>query len=108
MNSAVHTGAAGELIASSYFLSQGLEVFRNVAAAGPVDLFVFNKANGKALPVDIKTFRSPYVRADGSYCLAKNPEFRDDGVWQVAYVYGEGSVRLPEGFWEALGMETAE
>jgi len=105
MISTAHTGAAGELFACQYFLSHGIEVFRNVAPAGPVDLMVYNKTNGKSAPVDIKSVRSPYVRADGSYSLGISPKLRDDGVWQITYVHGEDSLRIPEGFWESLGLD---
>ena len=104
MNSTAHTGAAGEMIVSAYFLQQGLEVFRNVAASGPADLFVWNKTNGKSAAVDVKTISDVYVRKDGTinYEMVK---YRDDNVWQVGYVRSEASVRLPEGFWAALGMD---
>jgi len=105
MNSTAHTGAAGELFACQYFLQHGLEVFRNVAASGPVDLMLYNKENGKSVAVDIKSVRSPYVKTDGTYSLGMKVILRDDGVWQVAYVHGETSLRLPDGFWQALGME---
>ena len=105
MISTAHTGAAGELFACQYFLSHGIEVFRNVAPAGPVDLMVYNKTNGKSAPVDIKSVRSPYVRADGSYSLGISPKLRDDGVWQITYVHGEDSLRIPEGFWESIGLD---
>jgi hypothetical protein len=105
MISTAHTGAAGELFACQYFLSHGVEVFRNVAPAGPVDLMVYNKTNGKSAPVDIKSVRSPYVRADGSYSLGISPKLRDDGVWQITYVHGEDSLRIPEGFWESIGLD---
>ena len=105
MISTAHTGAAGELFACQYFLSHGVEVFRNVAPAGPVDLMVYNKTNGKSAPVDIKSVRSPYVRADGSYSLGISPKLKDDRVWQITYVHGEDSLRMPEGFWESLGLD---
>lgn len=108
MNSTNHTGAAGEMLVCAFFLSQGLEVFRNVASTGPVDLIILNKENNKSILVDVKCVRSPYVRSDGSYSIGHICNLRDDGVWQVAYVHGEASPRLPEGFWGVLGMETAE
>ena len=108
MNSKNHTGAAGEMLVSAFFLSHGLEVFRNVASSGPIDLIVFNKETNQSIPVDVKSVRSPYVKADGSYSINHLCCLRDDNVWQVVYVHGEASPRLPEGFWEALGMETAE
>ena len=105
MISTAHTGAAGELFACQFFLSHGVEVFRNVAPAGPVDLMVYNKINSQSAPVDIKSVRSPYIRADGSYSLGISPKLRDDGVWQLTYVHGEDSLRIPEGFWESLGLD---
>ena len=105
MISTAHTGAAGELFACQYFLSHGVEVFRNVAPAGPVDLMVYNKINSQSAPIDIKSVRSPYIRADGSYSLGISPKLRDDGVWQLTYVHGEDSLRIPEGFWESLGLD---
>ena len=105
MNSTSHAGAAAELFACQYFLGQGLEVFRNVAASGPVDLFIFNKNNCKAVPVDIKSLRTPYYRVDGTLSIGQKATFRDDGVWQLVYIHGEDSLRVPEGFWLALGME---
>ena len=105
MISTAHTGAAGELFACQYFLSHGVEVFRNVAPAGPVDLMVYNKINSQSAPEDIKSVRSPYIRADGSYSLGISPKLRDDGVWQLTYVHGEDSLRIPEGFWESLGLD---
>lgn len=108
MNSTNHTGAAGEMLVCAYFLSQGLEVFRNVASSGPVDLILLNLKTNKSISVDVKSVRAPYVKADGSYSINHLCCLRDDGVWQVSYVHGEAVPRLPEGFWEALGMETAE
>lgn len=105
MNSTAHTGAAGELFASTYFLSHGLEVFRNLAPSGPVDIFLYNKSNGKSVAVDIKSVRTPYQRVDGSFSISPKCSLREDGVWVCVYVHGEDYVRLPEGFWEALGME---
>lgn len=107
MNSTSHIGAAGELFACQYFLAQGLEVFRNVAPSGPVDLIVYNKETGQSIAIDVKSLRSPYVRSDGSYCLKVNPNFQENNIAIVVYIHGEASVRLPDGFWEALGMETS-
>jgi len=107
MNSTAHVGAAGELFACNYFMNQGLEVCRNVAASGPVDLIVYNKENGRMLPIDVKSHRSVYVRSDGSYS-GVNPYWEQSGVARVIYIHGEDVIRLPDGFWEALGMETAE
>jgi hypothetical protein len=108
MNSTNHTGAAGEMLVCAFFLSHGLEVFRNVASSGPIDLIIVNTETNQSVFVDVKSFRSPYVKADGSYCLGAKCCLREDNVWQVVYVHGEAAPRLPEGFWRALGMETAE
>ena len=108
MNSTAHVGAAGELFACNYFLANGLEVCRNVAASGPVDIMVFNRDNGKSAAIDIKSLRSPYVKADGSLCLTSKPRLTEGNVWVICYVHGEAALRVPEGFWESLGMETAE
>jgi hypothetical protein len=108
MNSTQHTGAAGELLVSTFFLQNGLEVFRNVASSGPVDLVLYNKHTKKTILVDVKSMRNPYVRADGQITFTSKCLLRDDGVWQIVYVHGEASPRLPEGFWEALGMETSD
>lgn len=108
MNSTNHTGAAGEMLVCAFFLSQGLEVFRNVSSSGPVDLIVYNKGTNKTVLIDVKTLRNPYVKTDGSLSVGLKCCLREDNVWQVAYVLSEAAPRLPEGFWEALGMETAE
>ena len=104
MNSKNHLGAAGELLACAFFLDHGLEVFRNVASSGPADIVLQNE--DKFLAVDIKCVRSPYVRKDGEYSLPQQPRWTG-GAAVVVIVHGEAAVRLPEGFWEALGMEIA-
>ena len=91
-----------QLFACQYFLSHGVEVFRNVAPAGPVGLMVYNKINSQSAPVDIKSVPSPYIRPDGSYSSGISPKLRDDGVWQLTYVHVEDSLRIPEGFWKSL------
>lgn len=106
MNSTAHVGAVGELFACSFFISFGLEVCRNIAASGPVDIVVYNKENGRMIAIDIKSLRSPYVKLDGSYSIGQKVEWKDN-IAQCVYVHGETSLRLPEGFWEALGMESA-
>ena len=106
MNSTAHVGAVGELFVCNYFLECGLEVFRNVAACGPADIVVFNKENGKLIAIDVKSLRAPHVKVDGSYSIGRLIDLRNDGVWQILYVHGEVSPRLPDGFWEALGIQT--
>lgn len=84
-------------------------MFRNVSPVGPVDLVILSTETGKSVLVDVKASRSPpYVRADGTATFPMGPKLREDMVWQILYVHGEAAVRLPAGFWEALGMETAE
>jgi hypothetical protein len=107
MNSKNHIGAMGELFASQWFLGQGLEVFLNLPSCGPADLVVWNKESGCLLPVDIKTINRPYTRKDGTPGIGDKCRLREDGVWNYAYVLGEASVRVPEGFWEALGCPSA-
>ncbi len=97
MNSKSHTGAAGELFASAKFLEMGFEVFRNIAASGPIDLMLWNETTG-AVRVDVKSVRNPYVKTDGSLSFGQKCQLREDGVWQVIYVHGESCLRLPEGF----------
>ena len=46
-------GAASELTACAWLLSEGYEVFRNVAPAGPIDLIAFK--DGLFLFIDVKT-----------------------------------------------------
>ena len=101
MNSKNHLGAYGELYVANYLLSNGLEVFRNVASSGPVDIVALNKDNGKTVLIDVKCVREPYTRKDGTLSLPKIPQWIDS-IAIVVYVHGETSVRLPEGFWEAL------
>jgi len=103
MNSKNHLGAYGELYVSNYFLSMGLEVFRNLASSGPVDLVVWNKETDKLVKIDVKCVRDPYTRKDGTLSLSKKPQWADS-IAIAVYVHGEASVRLPEGFWEALDV----
>ena len=107
MNSTSHTGAAGEMLVCAYFLSQGLEVFRYVAASGPVDLIIYNKETNKTVAVDVKSHQYVSYKLDGSLVPTYCPKWVNN-VAIVKCIHGEGSVSVPEGFWEALGMETAE
>lgn len=108
MKSPSSFGAYGELFVCNYFINLGLEVFRNVSPAGPVDLVIYNTETKKSLLIDVKSTRSGYIKANGVQSFPTGPKFRDDGVWQILYVHGEAAIRLPDGFWQALGMETAE
>ena len=105
MNSTSHAGAVGELSVCNYLLANGLEVFRNVAASGPADLIAYNKENGKTVAIDVKSHTSVTYRKDGGISPTYTPFWREDGVAIVKYIHPEAVVRLPEGFWDALGME---
>lgn len=56
-----HRGAISEMIACSYLLEQGYEVFRNVSAHGAIDLIAIK--NSEVHYFDVKTAA---VRGDGS------------------------------------------
>lgn len=58
-------GTYSELIAVNYFLSQGYEVFRNIAPSGPADLVIWSPRTNETVFVDVKT-ATRYVRADGT------------------------------------------
>ena len=98
MISTSKTGAIGEHVAAAWFMEKGFEVFLNASSDGPADLVLWD--GSKTLLVDIKTMTSPYMKKDGSYSLAQNPRWTDNGIAVVSYVLGEDSLRVPEGFWE--------
>lgn len=64
MNS-TQLGAYHELKASSYFLSLGYEVFRNVVSTGPADLVIWKPDTNETLFVDVKT-ATRFVKSDGT------------------------------------------
>lgn len=49
----VTKGAVSELIAATWLLNQGYQVFRNVSAAGPFDLVALRP--GETIYIDVKT-----------------------------------------------------
>ena len=109
MKSTSSFGTYGELFVCNYFINLGLEVFRNISPTGPVDIVVLNTETGKSILVDVKAARSGYIRkCDGVLTYPVEIKLREDNVWQILYFHGEDAVRLPVGFWVALGMETAE
>ena len=109
MKSISSFGTYGELFVCNYFINLGLEVFRNISPTGPVDIVVLNTETGKSILVDVKAARSGYIRkCDGVLTYPVEIKLRKDNVWQILYVHREDAVRLPVGFWVALGMETAE
>jgi len=50
-----HKGALAELKASSWLLSKGFEVFRNVSPHGPVDIVALNPKTKETILIDVKT-----------------------------------------------------
>jgi hypothetical protein len=48
-----HKGALGEMIAISFLLGAGYEVFRNISQHGPMDLVAYK--DGIMTPIDVKT-----------------------------------------------------
>lgn len=48
-------GDISELVAVTWLLNQGYEVFRNVSSVGPIDLIALN--SGELLKIDVKTAR---------------------------------------------------
>lgn len=53
------------MIAASWLLTQGYEVFRNTSFHGPVDLIALDTDTGKTHLFDVKTIQ-PYVNKDGT------------------------------------------
>lgn len=57
-----HKGAHSELIAVTWLLSEGYEVFRNVSSHGPIDIIAFR--DGETLLLDVKS--RAYMHGDGA------------------------------------------
>jgi len=57
-------GARSELIAATWFLAQGADVFRNFTFHGPIDILVFWKQTGRVDRWDVKTWnpKRPQIR----------------------------------------------
>lgn len=53
-----HLGACAELIAASWLLTLGYEVFRNVSGAGPADLSVWSPSGGDFHLIDVKSIKT--------------------------------------------------
>ncbi len=107
MLSTSHTGAAAELFVSNWLMMQGCLVFRNCSPHGPIDLIATN--NDAVVKIDVKSQLKMTYRMDGAEQI--NCGFlglREDNVWQILYVHGELSPRIPDGFLEALGMNHHE
>jgi Holliday junction resolvase-like predicted endonuclease len=61
-----HRGAHSELIATTYLLSLGYDVFRNVSAHGLADLIAVNYETGEKVLIDVKSSISgAYKTSDG-------------------------------------------
>lgn len=54
--SCAQRGAYSELVAATWFISQGADVFRNFTLHGPIDLLVFWKDTGRVDRWDVKTW----------------------------------------------------
>ena len=63
---AKHRGAWSEIMAMSWLIEQGYEVFRNISATGFADLVAHNFNTGKTWLVDVKTC-TIYCNKDGTY-----------------------------------------
>ncbi len=55
-------GSFSELIAATWLMKQGYEVYRNLSACGKVDLLA--ERNGELIKIDVKT---AHTRKDGSF-----------------------------------------
>lgn len=68
-----HRGAASELIASTWLLRQGYDVFRNVSPHGKIDIVAIRE--GEVTFVDVKTIGHTKLK-DGSivFRISKRPE----------------------------------
>lgn len=81
-------GAYHELIACSYFIQQGYEVFRNVAPSGPADLVAWLPSTGETIFVDVKT-ATKYVKADGSISYNWHKSSMKEGIKYLLMYDGE-------------------
>jgi hypothetical protein len=60
-----HLGARAELIACSWLLGLGYEVFRNVSGAGPADLAIWHQSTGEHRLIDVKSQHIERTSATG-------------------------------------------
>lgn len=61
-----HKGAIAEIVASSWLLEQGYEVFKNVSQHGPVDLITLDPNSGDIKLYDVKTRSAPiFINKNG-------------------------------------------
>lgn len=85
-------GALCELIACMWLLSEGYEVFRNVAPCGPADLVVFK--NNEIIKIDVKSIS----RSQNNGLIFRRHATRkaiQNGV-EVLYVLSDGSCKWAE------------
>jgi Holliday junction resolvase-like predicted endonuclease len=95
-----HRGAHAELIAASWLLTQGYEVFRNVSPHGVADIIAINFETGERLLIDVKsTYFGGYKIATGEFVqvetMTKKPseDQRRHGV-RILFVMRDGSCVL--------------
>lgn len=102
-----HRGAWSELVATSWLIEHGYEVFRNVSATGLADLVAHHFETGKTWLVDVKTC-AVYCNKDGSYYVSGTKLSKDQTALGVRplYVTHDGIVewdtRLIAGVYERL------
>ena len=65
-----HRGAYNELIATTFLLDLGYDVYRNVSAHGLADLVAINFQTGERLLIDVKA-NSKFLKRDGSPTVLK-------------------------------------
>lgn len=75
-----HSGARSELLAASWLLEHGYEVFRNVSAHGEIDIIAIK--GGELFKFDVKTTDKP----ENIRLTKRQSEL---GVWALAVVGGE-------------------
>lgn len=72
----LHAGAIGELLACTWLMAKGYEVFRNVSAVGPADIVAVHRKTGAVHKFDVKKAKN---KSSKSNCVL-SPEQMDMGV----------------------------
>lgn len=110
---AKHRGAWSEIVAMSWLIEQGYEVFRNVSATGLADLVAHDFESGKTWLIDVKTC-TLYLNKDGTCGVIGSKlskEQRERNV-RPLYVTHDGIVswdtRLIIGIYEQMGAVARE
>ena len=89
-------------------MKEGFDVFRNLGCDGPVDLVVHHRESDTITKIDIKSIHSVSYLVNGEEKIYKDKcGLRKDGTWLILYVHADASLRLPDGFWEALIGDTS-